>query len=549
LGIINTWDGRHGMNPDGISYLDIGDAYFRGDWNMAINAYWSPLYSWLLGLALFLLKPSPYYEFTVVHIVNFMIYLCALGCFHFFLIGLLRYHQSWTSSVSKDGYVTLPEWMLLALSYILFIWSSLYLIGIPLVSPDMCVSAFVYLILGILLRIRMELVSWPMFIILGVVLGFAYLAKTVMFLLAYIFLGCSVFLVGDLRKAIPRVLIALAIFILITSPFILAISNAKGRFTFGDAGKLNYLWHVNRITFYRCWHGEPAGSGYPRHTTRKLSSMPEIYEFGTPIGGTYPVWYDPSYWYEGIKFNFDLKKQISAFKKNIITIIRISSIFKTGIIIYGAIIFYFMRRRLWLFMKDVAEHWPLFIPAISALAIYSMVSVEPRYIGPFIVLLWTGIFFCVRLPDSQESRRLITYTTPMLLLIIALIGIQIAPKTYSVVRHLIKGEDTSVHVQWQIANALKQMGVQPGDKLVFNGTPYNAYWARLARVRIVAEISLEDAITLRELEELVNFQVIQTLVGTGAKFIVIEIIPQKYITNADWQRIGNTDYYVYALKR
>jgi hypothetical protein len=31
------------MNPaDGISYLDIGDAYWRGDWHMAINAFWSP---------------------------------------------------------------------------------------------------------------------------------------------------------------------------------------------------------------------------------------------------------------------------------------------------------------------------------------------------------------------------------------------------------------------------------------------------------------------------------------------------------------------------
>lgn len=549
LGIINTWDGRHTMGPDGISYLDIGDAYFRGDWNMAINAYWSPFYSWLLGLAMFLLKPSPYYEFTVVHIVNFVIYLCALGCFHFFLIGSLRYHRNWTSSVSKDGYVTLPEWTLLALGYILFIWSSLHLIGIPSVTPDMCVSAFVYLILGILLRIRRGLVSRPMFIILGVILGFAYLAKTAMFLLAFIFLGCSVFLVGNLRKAIPRVLIALVIFILIASPFILVISNAKGRFTFGDAGKLNYLWQVDGITCCRHWQGEPVGSGTPKHTTRKLSSMPEIYEFGTPIGGTYPVWYDPSYWYEGIKFNFGLRKQISALKSNIITIIRMLFIFKTGIIIYGALIFYFMRRRLWLFMKDIAEHWSLLIPAISALAIYSMVLVECRYISPFIVVLWMGIFSGVRLPDSQESRRLITYTTPMLLLIITLVSIQIAPKTYSVIRYLIKGEDSSVHVQWQVTNVLKKMGVQPGDKVVCIGKPYNDYWARLARVRIVAEIPLEDSITLRELEELVNSQVIQILVGTGAKFIVTEIIPQKYITNADWQRIGNTDYYIYALKR
>src|ERR1051325_8540895 len=46
------------MNADGISYLDIGDAYFRADWANAINPVWSPLYSWILGFANFVIRPS-----------------------------------------------------------------------------------------------------------------------------------------------------------------------------------------------------------------------------------------------------------------------------------------------------------------------------------------------------------------------------------------------------------------------------------------------------------------------------------------------------------
>jgi hypothetical protein len=42
---INAWIARQAMNPDGISYLDIADAYRRGDWGVAVNAYWRPLYS------------------------------------------------------------------------------------------------------------------------------------------------------------------------------------------------------------------------------------------------------------------------------------------------------------------------------------------------------------------------------------------------------------------------------------------------------------------------------------------------------------------------
>src|SRR5262245_3270190 len=81
VGILHVLAGFSYMDGDGMSYLDVGDAYVRGDWN--INAYWSPLYPYIIGLALFFLKPSPFWEFPVVHLVNFIIYLCALGCFDF----------------------------------------------------------------------------------------------------------------------------------------------------------------------------------------------------------------------------------------------------------------------------------------------------------------------------------------------------------------------------------------------------------------------------------------------------------------------------------
>ena len=71
------------MNPDGISYLDIGDAYFRADWRNAINPVWSPFYSWLLGFANLITRPSISWQFPTVHITNFLIFLTALFSFEF----------------------------------------------------------------------------------------------------------------------------------------------------------------------------------------------------------------------------------------------------------------------------------------------------------------------------------------------------------------------------------------------------------------------------------------------------------------------------------
>src|ERR1035441_7992381 len=65
LGALHAWFGRYSMNPDGISYLDVGDSFFRRDWANAVNAYWSPLYPWTLGVVLGLAKPSPKWEFPL----------------------------------------------------------------------------------------------------------------------------------------------------------------------------------------------------------------------------------------------------------------------------------------------------------------------------------------------------------------------------------------------------------------------------------------------------------------------------------------------------
>ena len=47
------------------------------------------------------------------------------------------------------------------------------------------------------------------------------------------------------------------------------------------------------------------------HPTRKVFDRPAIYEFGSdPVGGTYPIWYDPSYWHEGETPHFDLRGQL-----------------------------------------------------------------------------------------------------------------------------------------------------------------------------------------------------------------------------------------------
>jgi hypothetical protein len=549
LGSFCTWEAFYqpGIDTDMISYLDVGDAYLRGDWRVAINGYWSPFYSWILGLAMFLLKPSPSWEFSVLHLVNFVIYLCTMGCFHFFLREVIHYHRSKMTRVSSSESVALPTWAWLALGYTLFIWTALHWITIHR-GPDLCVAAFVYLASGIVLRIRMGSVNWLTFGLLGAVLGFGYLAKTAMFLLALVFLGASMLSVGNFRRAIPLVLIAFIAFVSVSGPFIIALSKAKGYPTFGLTGKLNYAWYVNGIKRFRYWQGEPPRSGTPKHPVRRISTSetPVIYEFATPIGGTYPLWYDASYWYEGLVTHFDLKRQIRVFIQNAAECFRFLFPSHSSLITGLLILFMVSCRRL-SFLKAIAAQWSLLIPAMAAFIMYSLVYIERRYIGAFNVVFWMAIFSGVYLHNSQESRRLILRVTlAMVLSMIFALSYLPAEMIFAASRHWItkgSGDPLPVHV----ATGLSHIGVQPGDKVAVIGNAlYSAsMWARLARVRIVADMPGNEQ-NFWAANPYVQSQIIKIFASTGAKVIVAEEGPHYGPTNG-WQPIENTRHYAYML--
>jgi len=181
---------------------------------------------------------------------------------------------------------------------------------------------------------------------------------------------------------------------------------------------------------------------------------------------------------------------------------------------------------------------------------YALVYVEPRYVSAFVVLLWLGAFSGVRLPEGHESRRLMACTTmAMMVIMILAISVATASEAYATARHLIQRRDTVAHVHWQIAEGLKQMGVQAGDQVAIIGSAQVASpWARLARVRIVAETPIADQEKFWAAADPVKSQVIESFASTGVKVIVAAKAASD-VSPAGWQRIGNTGYYAYLLPR
>ena len=275
FGLAHAWIGRYSMNPDGVSYLDMGDALVYRDWAHAVNAYWSPLYGWMLGLVVGEIRPSPRWEFPLVHAVNFAIFVVALLAFRFFLHEVVRFtrERAALSATSPDSRVALPEWTLLLLGYAIFLWAALELVSLYDVSPDQAVLACVCLLGGLLLRLRRR-PTLPAFAALGLLLGFGYWTKAILFPLGLVTIALLYLWKRSTANWGRGVMVAALVFLGMAAPLIAVLSAQKGRPTFGDSGKLNYAWAVSPRTFWRNWQGLEPGSGTPAHPTRQLLPHP-----------------------------------------------------------------------------------------------------------------------------------------------------------------------------------------------------------------------------------------------------------------------------------
>jgi 4-amino-4-deoxy-L-arabinose transferase-like glycosyltransferase len=531
------------MNADGVSYLDIGDAYFRGDWANAINPVWSPLYSLILGLANFIFKPSMQWQFPVVHIVNLLIFVGTLVCFEFMWNTI---KPADVPGVRRDSFA-LPEPVWWALGYSLFIWVSLALIQIWSVTPDILMGGFIFLAAGLIGRIRRGDRHWRSFLYLGLVLGLGYLSKTFMFSMAVVFLVISFVLARKSKEYYRNNLLAVGMFLLVSLPFIVLISVQKGKITIGEAGTVTYVRHVHEIP-YPHWQGDPDRNIAPTHPSRVIHQSPPIYEFGEPIGGTYPISMDPSYWYEGIDIPFDWESQLARLFASSLFYMDLF-IQEQGILLAGTLALYFMMQKRRPGFLEIIKRWALVIPAVAAFGLYGMVLVAGRYIGVFVLLFWADILAKIQLPETPNNRSWLN-TISMIAVVGLLANIMLfnldgfdrlnAPSS------VMQDEQREAR-PLEVAAALHQLGVEAGSKVGVIGYAYDSFWARLVGVRIVAELPELQATDFWLGDETLQRSVLQAFASTGAGVVVAEDVPG-YVQLPGWHQVGDSNYYIYQFE-
>ena len=530
------------MNPDGIAYLDIGDAYFRADWKNAINTVWSPAYSWVLGLVNFIVKPPIQWEFPIVHIVNFFIFLFTLACFEFMWRNLIL------NTDSKNASNHLPALLWWILGYLLFIWTTLSLIQIWAVTPDMLMGGFVFLAAGLIAQIRAGDNRYRLYLTLGLILGLGYLSKTFMFSVAPVFLALVWLVQEQTWSAHKKTLLAVGVFLLVSLPFILLISNAKGKFTVGEAGKVTFLREV-MVVPYPHWQGDSQRGIFPTHPSRIIHTLPNVYEFGEPIAGTYPITTDPSYWYEGIPVQVSIGDLLIRLFASSIYFLELY-FEKLGILTACIIALYLMGQRTRLTLLECVNQWALVIPAIVAFGLYGIVLVSGRYIGAFVLLFWADILRNIRFsckPNKDSWMYILGGIASFGLLInIVLFNLDGFSRINPSLEAGLMESNAPAAKPLETAQKLKELGVESGDKVGVIGYAHDSFWARLLKVKITAQMLGTDADLLWSGDEVIRHSVLQSFAESGVDAVVAEYVPDDIVL-AGWHRIGNSNYYIYVF--
>jgi hypothetical protein len=474
------------------------------------------------------------WEPLVLQLTDWLIYVSTVFAFQFFWGEVYHLYERTSQQKGQTAFAIFSNGEFWVLGYAIFLF--MHLNFLTFTTPDMLLSTAVYLAAGLILKIRLSGPSLRRFALLGLALGLGFLTKAVMLPLAGVFVAAAVLSGFRKTRIFPCALATVLAFCALAGPYVYELSNKLGRFSVGEAGSLNYAWHVDGIPLVH-WQGEPPQLGIPKHPTREIFSSPLVYEFGTRAAATYPPWYDPTYWNEGLRPRFYLAGQLTAFKTSLSQYLR--AFWSQAVLIAGVLVLLAIRQTTRTIFREFARVWYIWIPALAAFAMYGIVWVEGRYVSQFYVLFWAAVLTLVRLPDGKESRRLLRVVVAVIAILMS-IRIAVNFVNDSIYRH------RSAEIQMEIAEGLTAKGIVPGEKAAVIEAGLGEEWQELTRILIVAEISDPDDNKFWASNSVTRTQVCQVLAKTGANVLIATSVPQWAVTT-DWERVGATPVYIFRL--
>ena len=572
------------IDGDAVAYMDIGDLIRAHHWAGTVNGYWHPMYPAFLALGHMLFRATVATELRAYYFVNFGIFLLGMAAVVCFTDSLARLRETLServdSRILKSRYGA-PNYLLdrTTLRYLglaLLVIASQRELSLGKIRPDALLQAFLLLAIAALLsHLASDRLRYAA--LMGAALGCAYLTKSFAFVFAFLcILALAVFrrlwLRHRVAQILPAALVALLCFAAVAGPYVAALSIQRGRFDFGDSGALNYAWYVGGTEKMHLQPYQTAQFGsaevHLKHPEKELMHTPLVLSYAEMPYGTYPDWFDTTYWNEQIKPHFSLRDDIPRAARNSVLVGRYLFNHPEALLLLALLLVLGARPELhWRPGKHGANAFWL-VPLLLGVAIwgiYAIVNTEERYVTVAYLCIILMLFATLRLQQPQDEAESpvhiaanLRFTASALVLLLALLA---AGESLRIVledrRQLPSGypggwySPTMVHV----AEGLQALGVHPGDSIACIGHTAclnDHYWARLAGARILTEVYDPETPVPQFLAALPNReQAIAVVRGQGAKVLVGDFGNAR-VSDSDsafrgWQQLGDTTFYAFPL--
>lgn len=550
----------YSIDGDAVAYMDLADLIRGHNLHAAVNAYWHPLYPAFLAAAQTIFHVNRWNELGAYYAVNVFIFFLEVGSILLLVHGLVRLRKRLAPAM--ESLLSADLLALFGLSLLVIATTRELTLG--KVRTDSLLQALILSGVGLLLE-TLATEGSAAFVyagLMGLTLGFAYLTKSFAFLLTLLCVAAlASFAVLVCKRRIPTVLaqsvVALVAFGVVAGPYIAALSRQHHRFDFGDSGSLNYVWYVSGT---EKMHLQPRmtnsfGSAVVelKHPEQELMQTPGVYSYTQMLHGTYPPWFDPTYWNDHITAKFSLSRLVSRDERNVVLIFRYLLNHPEPLLLLLVLLLTCGRLN-W----RGRYAWPVAGLGILIWAIYALVNVEERYVTAAYLLILIALFGMFEKRKSHESTLQLVPSAVLLLFALLPLGALIRQtaenrRQLSIIGQVPAWRDAQI---FNAAEGLRSMGLMPGDSIACVGAAAclnDHYWARIAGVRIVDEIYAPEAKHLAaQLDAMPNRQqAYDALRSQGAKVIVGAFDPGEmnsaHPATEGWQRLGETRYYALRL--
>lgn len=376
---------RYALSPDGVSYLDLSDAVVAGHWGGLVNLYWSPLYPALIGVLRAIFGAGPALDAPMTHLANVAAFVAAFGAFEYFVIPVLE-----IASAVRGAALRGPGG--LAAAYVAFGLFALIMTPLALTTPDLLAATAVLVALGAMLRLHRGGAlgashDWRTAVVAGLALGGGALAKS--FLVPWAIVCFAALALATWRRGWTPTGVAVVAWAVIALPWCAVLSRHAGRFTFGETGRLTYVWYVNDVE-------SPSAGGVPpgARTANSDAILPGVGIVGD-APGTDPMWLEPTRWNAMLRPHWSMKDEWGT-----LVVFQIFYVEQFAPLLFLITLLCVAppgsRRRAW------RLGWVVLVPAFVGLGAYALVIVTARYIMPFTLAI--VLMLLATLPVPRRIR-------------------------------------------------------------------------------------------------------------------------------------------------